>query len=99
MNPEMLKLVIIIGVGLPLGIIGQIIIIKRKNAKKAHQAQMYSQEYKQSESSQNMSKEEETARNYIEQYKSQYPQESIKQGLLNYGISAEAADDYIKKYF
>ena len=41
----------------------------------------------------------EQAKNYIENYKSQYPKESIQQGLVQIGITDEQAKQLIEKYW
>lgn len=48
----------------------------------------------------NISPEIETqVKQYIEQYKSTYPKESIQQGILAYNISADEAKMLTDKYF
>lgn len=51
-----------------------------------------------SQSDFSMSDDEKKAKEYIEQYKSSYPKESIKAGLINFGISDSDAENYINKY-
>lgn len=42
---------------------------------------------------------EEKAKNYILQYQSSYPKESVKQGLINLNISDNDAKSLIEKYY
>lgn len=46
-----------------------------------------------------LSQKEINAKNYIEQYKSQFPRESIKTALVNTGIASAEVDVYLDKYF
>lgn len=46
-----------------------------------------------------ISENELTAKKYIEDYKSQYPKESIKTALINSGISENEVENYLNKYF
>ena len=99
MTPEMIKLIAILAGGAIFGVGGQVIILKRKKKKELEYQQMTGQTSTDVPSEASLSQEEETARNYISQYKSQYPRESVKQGLLNYGISDENSEKYLSKYF
>lgn len=46
-----------------------------------------------------ISRNEQLAKNYIEQYKNSYPKEAIKQGLINANIPENEIDTYLIKYF
>lgn len=47
----------------------------------------------------NMTDDESNAKGYIEQYKSQFPRDSIKTSLVNSGVPSSDVDKYLKKYF
>ena len=49
--------------------------------------------------SEELSPSELNAKNYIEQYKSQFPRESIKTALVNTGIPASEVEKYLDIYF
>lgn len=101
-SSEMTKLFVILGSGLVIGAIGQVIIIKKKKQKKKEQEAImnnYPDSGTQDDATGTLTKEEETAKNYISQYKTQYPKDAVKQGLLQYGISDNNADKYLEKYF
>lgn len=46
-----------------------------------------------------ISQTEENAKNYIENYKSQYSRDSIKTALMNNGIQESEVEKYLNKYF
>ena len=50
-------------------------------------------------SQESISTNEGQAKNYIEQYKSQFSRESIKTGLTNTGMSEDEIEKYLNKYF
>lgn len=52
-----------------------------------------------SQNQSSLSLNEEKAKEYIEMYKSQYPRDSVKSGLLNMEISDLEAEGYLNKYF
>lgn len=39
------------------------------------------------------------AKDYINQYKSSYPRESLEQGLLSFNITSQQAKELVNKYF
>lgn len=75
--------------------------MKRMQKKKQEEEDlMYSQASQNSiPSTQSISPQEQTAKEYIESYKSQYPRESIKTALINSGNSSEDVDAWLTKYF
>ncbi len=94
---EIIKLAgILIGGGVVAGI-GQMIINKSRKAKKSSSSDDYDYSAVDSSSS-GSGGNEDKARDYIMQYKGQYPRESLKQGLLNMGISDSEAEGYLNKY-
>lgn len=42
---------------------------------------------------------EEQAKNYILQYQASYPKESLEQGVMNLGITAEQAKEVVDRYY
>jgi len=95
LTPDLIKLIAISGGGLIIGIVGQVIIIKKKKEKQ-NLLNGYSDESP--SQSEDISQNEQTAKDYINQYKSQYSKDSIKSGLLGMGISDSEAKDYLDKY-
>lgn len=100
-NPELIKLLTIIGGGIIVGGVGQVIIIKNKKRKLKEREEMMSNygSYSSSFSSNEISPQEQVARKYIEDYKSSYSKESIKAALINSGNSEEDVNLWIEKYF
>lgn len=105
LSPTDIALIITLIIIIPLGIWNQ----KRMNKKKRDQ-ELYGDD--ESEIQNNQSQEnntqseknssaelEEQAKKYIETYKSQYPKESIEQGLIQLGISNQEAKNLINKYW
>lgn len=103
LNPEMIKLISIIVIGLVIGIVGQVIILKRKKAKEKEEMEMMgnynsSPSPTQTSSSENISEAEKTAKQYIEQYKNDYPRDSLKQALTGTGNSEADVEAWLNKY-
>ncbi|MCA9496991.1 MAG: hypothetical protein KC589_08645 [Nanoarchaeota archaeon] len=100
-NDEMIKLGAILGGGLLIMLIG-IAIQKRKKSKKlAEENTMMSGNSNSSSptpSSSGLSPEEEKAKTYIEQYKKDYPRESLRSGLIGNGNSESDVDSWLDKY-
>lgn len=96
-NPELLKIIYIVVGGLIIGGGGQIILIKIKRKKKEEENMMY-QNYS-SNTQEELSEAEKIAKKYIEDYKSQYPKESIRVALINNGNLEQDVDKWINKYF
>ncbi|MFW6225622.1 MAG: hypothetical protein ACOC16_00790 [Nanoarchaeota archaeon] len=95
---DLIKLIVILVGGLLIGGIGQYLIIKNKKQKSKKGSLEYSNNNYSSQNQKDISQENETAKNYITNYKYQYSRESIKQGLMNSGISEVNAEQYLKKY-
>lgn len=100
-NPELIKLLGIIGGGVIIGGIGQIIIIKNKKRKLKEEESMMSNYGSSSSSlsSNEISPQEQVAKKYIEDYKTSYPKESIKTALINNGNSESDVNFWMDKYF
>lgn len=94
-NSELMKLGGILLIGLLILVIG--FIIQRKSlSKKKEDEEMMSKAYS---SDSEISEEESRAKTYIEEYKTTYPIESLKQGLLQTGIDISKVEEYLNKYF
>lgn len=81
--------------------------MKRMKAKKAEEELLGDEMYSSPNSSSTIETQnlgispeiESQIKQYIEQYKSTYPKESIQQGILSYGITNEQAKSLVDKYF
>jgi hypothetical protein len=71
--------------------------MQRMKKKKAEEEAMMMQNYNNS-NNENLSPEEQNAKNYIEQYKNTYPRDSIKQGLINAGNDPQKVEEWLNKY-
>lgn len=98
LTPDMIKLIAILVGGLLVGIIGQIIIIKKRKANNPIDYSQYQRPSNDASQADILSEQELMAKNYIEQYKTSYPRDSIKQGLLQTGLSDSQAESYLGKY-
>lgn len=97
-----MKLLGILGGGLVIAIIGQIIIVKNKRAKQKEEEDMnlaYGSNSQNNLSKLELTESETIAKKYIEDYKSTYPKESIKTALINNGNLETDVDNWINKYF
>ncbi|MCA9459688.1 MAG: hypothetical protein KC550_04025 [Nanoarchaeota archaeon] len=99
-DKEMIKLAIIVGSGLFLMLIGNIIQRRNKAKKAAEEKAMMSGESTNNSSpaTSSLSPQEEKAKTYIETYKSDYPRESLRSGLINNGNSETDVDTWLDKY-
>lgn len=90
---ELLKLILIIVLGI-VTIAGGL-TFQLKNKKKDN---VLINSNPSSSQASNLSENEKMAKQYIESYKSTYPKESIKQGLINQGMKEQEVNSYITKY-
>ncbi len=99
-NPELMKLVYIIGGGLLIGVPVQILIIKSRKKKK-DALNSISSNWSPEPSSGSMGEDfsNESIKSYILQYKSTYPRESIKSALISSGNSEAEVERYLNKFF
>lgn len=96
MNPNLIKLIVILVGGFTIIVVG--FIFQRKQiAKKQKELDMMSSQY--GSNSVELSEEEKVAKNYIENYKTQFSRDSIKQALLQSGNSSENIEIWLNKYF
>lgn len=96
MNPNLIKLIVILTSAFTILIVG--FIVQRKHiAKKQKELDMMNSQY--SSNSEILSEEEKVAKNYIESYKSSFSRDSIKQALLQSGNSSENIETWLNKYF
>lgn len=97
-SKEIIKLVGIIVGGIIIAVIGEFIII-RKRRKSQEDLKDLDYQNISVDTNNSISAEEKSAKNYILQYKEQYPIESIKAGLINMGISESNAQSYVNRYY
>lgn len=96
---DLVKLLIILGGGFLVIIVGTILQKKHQKKKKEEEEAMYSQMGSfSSQTSESLSDTEEVAKKYILDYKSSYPRESLKQGLLQMNLSEDIVEEYLNKY-
>lgn len=96
MNPELIKLIIIIVIGVLVLLVGFII------QKKKHEKEFINNDENLSNISTSikpLTLQEENAKKYIETYKSQYSKESISQALIKSGNDETEVNNWINKYF
>ncbi|NQZ84228.1 MAG: hypothetical protein HRU03_00785 [Nanoarchaeales archaeon] len=95
---ELIKLLLIIGIGVVVLVVG-FLQVKKKKESQLDSMQSYSGALSKNASySPNISTEEEKAKNYISQYKETYPRESLKVSLVNSGNSEGDVNSWLDKY-
>ena len=100
MTPELIKLIAILCLGLIAiggGLVFQIKVInpRKQKAQENNNNNTYSNPNLETSE---ISNEENSAKEYISTYKTEYSIEAIKTGLMNMGISDSTAQEYIRKY-
>lgn len=101
MNPEILKLTVILGSATVILIVGFFVQRSYLKKKKKQQEEAYGQYNNSSTSDINSSNDDysnETIKNYILQYKSSYPRDSLKAALINSGNSESEVEKYLNKF-
>lgn len=105
---EVYKLVGFVGGGIVLAVVGQMYSFKKKKEREEKKLRESDPNYYNNDNDSAdafsggdspMSEEEKKAKDYIEQYKSEYTKEAIVLGLHNFGISDDDAQQYVEKYF
>ena len=98
-SPDLIKLVLILGVGAIVLIVG--FTVQRRKRENYHDEKLnyHSNKTHTPSFSPKISKEEEIAKNYIENYKNSYPKESLKTSLLKAGNSENRVDEWLNKYY
>lgn len=96
-NPEMIKLMLIVIPALFILVVGS--TIQRKVLAKKKAAQEQAMANYTSPNQQATSSGDEQMKNYITQYKSQYPRDSLKSALISSGHTEAEVDDALNKYF
>ena len=104
-SSELIKLISIITVGIITIVVGGFYQRKLK-LKKQKEIEMMNSAYSSGGSTkessiieEELSSEELNAKNYIEQYKNDYPRDSLKQGLIQMGVIGDNIETYLVKYF
>jgi len=105
LNPELIKLISILGGALVILIGGFIVQRSYLKKKKLAEEKAYSGYNNSSSSVPTTSSSvdgdysNETIKNYISEYKSTYPRDSIKSALINAGNSESEVEKYLNKFF
>lgn len=95
---EMMKLVLILGIGLIVLVLVFMNAQKKSKAKHAIDNSGGGIVTSSSNLTPHLTAHEETARNYINQYKGTYPKESLKAALLKSGNAEADVDVWLNKY-
>jgi len=98
MNPELIKLLGILGGGILTFIIGFYIMKKKKDNALDNMVNYQKGSSQGANYSPHLSEREEKGKNYITQYKDTYPRDALKAALVKAGNYESDVDDWLNKY-
>ena len=98
MNPNLLKLILILGGGILVIVVGFIFQRKAINKKKKEDEEMMRQGGWSGSEETQLTPEQETIKDYILNYKSSYSREQIKDALIQAGNDSNLVEEMLNKY-
>ncbi len=99
MNPNLLKLILILGGGILVIVVGFIFQRKAIKKRKKEEEEMMKQGSWSGSEDTELSPEQEAIKNYILNYKSSYSREQIKAALIQAGNDSNMVEEMMNKYY